>query len=101
MKHVILLLVFFPMFLFAQEKAKLKSNLEGTYQIEFLKSAKEPIGMSPDLIEKIENARKEIQVSYVVVNEHCRIKVLPKNLIAKAQIRPLEEYVIVDKFDNQ
>lgn len=100
MKHVIIALLFFPLSVFAQEKALSKENLRGTYQIEFLKTATNPIAVSAQLMEKIETVRKETEVSYVAVNEHCRIKVFPKNALSDFNVKELEESVIVEKFDN-
>jgi hypothetical protein len=99
MKHVILLLLF-PAFLFAQEKAKVQGKLEGTYQIEFLKSAKAPIAVTGEILEKIESLRAETKVTYLVINEDCRIMILPKNDLSVAKREKLEEFIIVEKFTN-
>jgi len=62
MKHVILLLLFFPAFLFAQEEAKVQGKLTGTYQIEFLKSAKSPIAVAGEILVMMKWLRQEIKV---------------------------------------
>nr|WP_294936622.1 hypothetical protein [uncultured Flavobacterium sp.] len=100
MKYVILLLVFFPTFLFAQETAKWPNKMEGTYQIEFLKTAKEPVAVTGEILQKIEANRKEGQISYLIINEQCRIKILPKNALSESNKKKMEEFVIVEKFEN-
>lgn len=100
MKNLFFLLVFFPLVLFAQENAKLAGKSEGTYQIEFLRSAKEPIAVTGEILQKIEANRKETEVAYLLVNPQCRIKIFPKNTLSAPKAAPVEEYVIVEKFDN-
>lgn len=100
MRHVILLLLFFPMFLFAQEKSKATGKLEGTYQIEFLKTATTPIAVTGEILEKIEALRKESETTYLLINAECRVKIFPKNALKNLDKNISEDYVVVDKFIN-
>jgi len=100
MKQFILLLLFFPIFLFAQEKTKVQGKLTGTYQVEFLKTATAPIAVTGEILEKIETLRTEAIVTYLVINAECRIKILPKNVLSDANKKNFEEFVVVEKFTN-
>lgn len=100
MKNAIFLLLLFPMFLFSQEKAKFADKHHGTYQVEFLRTATAPIAVTGEVLEKIEANRKESQVSYLVINDQCRIKIFPKNVLSDPKRKDVEEFVIVEKFDN-
>lgn len=101
MKQIVLLLFFFPVFIYAQEKAKLTGKLEGTYQVEFLKTATQPVAITGELLEKIEKLREDSKVVYFVVNDQCRIKIFPKNNPKAADKNLSQEYVVVEKFTNE
>ncbi|MBC7696327.1 MAG: hypothetical protein H7141_12875 [Burkholderiales bacterium] len=77
------------------------SEFKKTIQFMFLASEQNnPIGLTIDLINKIENLRQEDKITYLDVNQGCKIKILAKNLIYQKNFVPLEEYVVVEKFSN-
>lgn len=102
-----LLLSFLAINLNAQQNAKQgeskkitsASEIKGTYQLLFLKAEKtDPIGITNDLIEKIESTRDDNKITYLKVNDFCRIKIFPRKDLANLSLK--EEYLIVDKFEN-
>ncbi|MEW5677528.1 hypothetical protein ABGT15_14555 [Flavobacterium enshiense] len=101
MRCLILLFLFVPALLFSQEKAKFADKLEGTYQIEFLKTAMEPIAVTNEILEKIEAIRKEDQTVYLTINEKTRIKVFSRKTVKNIDKTKQQEYVVVEKFINQ
>ncbi|MGX7668782.1 hypothetical protein [Flavobacterium pedocola] len=100
MKHLFLLLMLFPTFLLAQEKAKFPDKLEGTFQIEFLSTATQPIAVTTEILEKIEAIRKEEQTTYFMVNDKVRIKVWSRKALQTIDKTRQPEYVVVEKFTN-
>lgn len=86
-----------------KEIQETKSSLEikKTIQILFLASEKaDPIALTVDLIKKIESLRQENEITYLDINKGCKIKILPKNTINQMNFKPLEEYIVVEKFEN-
>lgn len=72
-----------------------------TIQVVFLSSENvNPIALTNDLINQIENLRDENKITYLEVNKGCRIKILPKNIIRQKDFKPFEEYIIVNKFED-
>ena len=84
----------------AREKHKIMnaSDLKGTYQVQFLKGHDTPMSITIELLEKIEAKREESATSYLTLSDNCRIKILPRNSGADLK---MEEYVVLDKFNNQ
>lgn len=86
-----------------KESAEIPSLAETkrTIQVVFLSSEKDnPVALTGDLIDKIENLRDENKITYLEINQGCRIKILPKNITSQKDFKPMEEYIIVNKFEN-
>ncbi len=84
-----------------KQETKSPSEFKKTIQILFLASEKaDPIALTVDLIKQIEGLRKESEITYLDINKGCKIKILPKNIINQPNLKPLEEYIVVENFEN-
>ncbi len=76
-------------------------EIKKTTQIIFLVTDQyKALALTTDLIKKIEELRTENTTTFLEVSNTCRIKILPKNSINQKDFKPLEEYIIVNKFEN-
>jgi hypothetical protein len=71
-----------------------KQELQGTYQLEFLKGSS-PIALTSELLQKISVIREEDKDSYFMINETCRVHVFARS----RKTETTEEYIIVDSFN--
>lgn len=77
------------------------SEIEGTYQVEFLKSNEgKAFALTTDIIQKIDALRKDNSVTYLKISDGCRLKIFSANQIKQKDFKIKEDYVIVDKFEN-
>jgi hypothetical protein len=80
------------------EKEQKKSMAEkGTYQLEFLSEKQDPVAITFELREEIENHRDQNRITYIQKNGY-RIKVLPYATINAPGFKPVADYVIVERF---
>jgi hypothetical protein len=76
------------------------SEVEGTIQVEFLKSFENiPFSLTPDIIEKIDALRNTDKITYLPISLGCRLKIFPLNQIKQKEFKT-EDYVVVDRFEN-
>lgn len=84
------------------QETKSSFEIKKTIQILFLSSEKaDPIALTVDLIKQIEGLRSENEITYLDINKGCKIKILPKSMINQMNFKPLEEYIIVEKFETK
>lgn len=77
------------------------SEIEGTYQVEFLRVAEgKAFALTTDIIEKIAALRKDNSIAYLQISEECRLKIFSASQIKQKDFKIKEDYVIVDKFEN-
>lgn len=76
------------------------SEVEGTFQVEFLKSFENiPFSLTPDIIEKIDALRSADKIVYLPISQGCRLKIFPLNQIKQKEFKT-EDYIVVDRFEN-
>lgn len=84
-----------------EQEIKHSLDVKKTIQILFLASEKsDPIALTVDLINKIESLRQENEITYLDIDKGCKIKILPKSTINQINFKPLEDYIVVEKFEN-
>jgi hypothetical protein len=70
----------------------------GTYQIQIIDSREKP-AIQISLIDQIDAARKENDVTYISVKENIRIKVLPLSVINAPNFTAVERIVYLNSSD--
>ena len=80
---------------------KLQKEIRGTYQIQMLGTRKQPV-IPLELIQQIENNRKENEVSYINYCSDYRIMVLPRNIISSESFIPVKPitFISLDETDQ-
>lgn len=74
--------------------SKLQKEIRGTYQIQMLGTRKQP-AVPLELIQQIENNRKENEVSYINYCSDYRIMVLPRNRISSDSFIPIQPITFI------
>lgn len=85
---------------FSQDKVKNLEVVKGTFQLEILKTDVEPVSITSELLEKIDDLRKESELAYLQIDDKRRIKIFSRQDLIAGKNRNIEEFVLVDSFKN-
>lgn len=101
MRKICLIISFlFSVMSFSQDKVKNLEVVKGTFQLEILKMDVEPVSITSELLEKIDELRKETEVVYLQIDEVRRIKIFSRRDIMTGKNKNIEEFVLVTSFKN-
>jgi hypothetical protein len=81
--------------LIGQDAPQSQKAAIGTYQIIY-KDVAHAEAVNADILYRVERARDEKEIKYLVLNEFIKIKILPKAVIQSNEYIPLKEFVIGD-----
>lgn len=99
MRKICLIISFlFSVTVFSQDKVKNLELVKGTFQLEILKMDVEPISITTELLEKIDELRKETELVYLQIDEVRRIKIFSRQDIMAGKNKNIEEFVLVTSF---
>ncbi len=90
----------FSVIAFSQDKVKNLDVVKGTFQLEILKIDVEPISITSELLEKIDELRKETELVYLQIDEVRRIKIFSRQDIIAGKNKNIDEFVLVTSFKN-
>lgn len=101
MKKICLIISFLSSVLaFSQDKVKNLEVVKGTFQLEILKMDVEPVSITSELLEKIDDLRKESELVYLQIDNQRRIKIFSRQDLMVGKNKNIEEFVLVDSFKN-
>ena len=101
MRKICLIISFlFSIVAFSQDKVKNLEAVKGTFQLEILKMDVDPISITSELLEKIDNLRKESESVYPQLDESRRIKIFSRRDLVAGKNKNIEEFVLVNSFKN-
>jgi hypothetical protein len=101
MKKICLIISFLSSVLvFSQDKVKNLEVVKGTFQLEILKMDAEPVSITSELLEKIDDLRKESELVYLQIDNQRRIKIFSRQDLMAGKNKNIEEFVLVDSFKN-
>jgi hypothetical protein len=101
MKKICLIITFLSSVLvFSQDKVKNLEIVKGTFQLEILKMDVEPISITSELLEKIDDLRKESELVYLPVDNKRRIKIFSRQDLIEGKNKNIEQFILVDSFKN-
>ncbi|HBD27100.1 hypothetical protein [Flavobacterium sp.] len=101
MRKICLIISFlFSVMAFSQDKVKNLEVVKGTFQLEILKMNVEPVSITSELLEKIDELRKETELVYLQIDEVRRIKIFSRQDIIAGKNKNIEEFVLVTSFKN-
>jgi hypothetical protein len=101
MRKICLVISFlFSVIAFSQDKVKNLDVVKGTFQLEILKIDVEPISITSELLEKIDELRKETELVYLQIDEVRRIKIFSRQDIIAGKNKNIDEFVLVTSFKN-
>lgn len=101
MKKICLIISFlFSVFSFSQDKVKNLEVVKGTFQLEILKMDAEPVSITSELLEKIDELRKETELVYLQIDDKTRIKIFSRQDLISGKNKNIEEFVLVTSFKN-
>mgnify|MGYP006141216351 FL=1 len=101
MKKICLIISFLSSVLaFSQDKVKNLEVVKGTFQLEILKMDVEPVSITSELLEKIDDLRKESELVYLQIDNQRRIKIFSRQDLMAGKNKNIEEFVLVDSFKN-
>lgn len=101
MKKICLIISFLGSVLaFSQDKVKNLEVVKGTFQLEILKMDVEPVSITSELLEKIDDLRKESELVYLQIDNQRRIKIFSRQDLMAGKNKNIEEFVLVDSFKN-
>jgi len=101
MRKICLIISFlFSIVAFSQDKVKNLEAVKGTFQLEILKMDVDPISITSELLEKIDNFRKESESVYLQLDESRRIKIFSRRDLVAGKNKNIEEFVLVNSFKN-
>ena len=101
MKKICLIISFLSSVIaFSQDKVKNLEVVKGTFQLEILKMDVEPVSITSELLEKIDDLRKESELVYLQIDNQRRIKIFSRQDLMAGKNKNIEEFVLVDSFKN-
>lgn len=101
MKKICLIISFlFSVMTFSQDKVKNLEVVKGTFQLEILKLDVEPISITSELLQKIDELRKESELVYLQLDDSRRIKIFSRQELMAGKNKNIEEFILVDSFKN-
>ena len=101
MKKICLIISFLGSVLaFSQDKVKNLEVVKGTFQLEIIKMDVEPVSITSELLEKIDDLRKESELVYLQIDNQRRIKIFSRQDLMAGKNKNIEEFVLVDSFKN-
>lgn len=83
---------------FSQDKVKNLEVVKGTFQLEILKMDVEPVSITSELLEKIEDLRKESELVYLQIDNQRRIKIFSRQDLISGKNKNIEDFVVVNSF---
>lgn len=99
MKKVCLIISFlFSIVTFSQDKVKNLEEVKGTFQLEILKMDVEPVSITSELLEKIDDSRKDSELVYLQIDNNRRIKIFSRQDLILGKNKNIEEFILVDSF---
>jgi hypothetical protein len=99
-KICLIISLLFSFLAFSQDKVKNLEVVKGTFQLEILKMDVEPVSITSELLEKIDDMRKESESVYLQLDESRRIKIFSRRDLAIGKNKNIEEFILVDSFKN-
>ena len=101
MRKICFVITFFSSVLaFSQDKVKNLEIVKGTFQLEILKMDVEPVSISSELLEKIDDLRKESELTYLQIDNKRRIKIFSRRDLLAGKNKNIDEFVLVNSFKN-
>lgn len=78
-------------------------NVNGTFIMEFLDVREAyPMPITKELLLQIESNRDQSRTVYLQLNTYCRVKIFSKDEISREDfVKPSQDYVLVEKFEQQ
>lgn len=99
MKKICLIISFLcSVMAFSQDKVKNLEVVKGTFQLEILKMDVEPVSITSELLEKIEDLRKESELVYLQIDNQRRIKIFSRQDLISGKNKNIEDFVVVNSF---
>lgn len=99
MKKICLIISFlFSIVTFSQDKVKNLEEVKGTFQLEILKMDVEPVSITSELLEKIDDSRKDSELVYLQIDNNRRIKIFSRQDLILGKNKNIEEFILVDSF---
>lgn len=83
---------------FSQDKVKNLEVVKGTFQLEILKMDVEPVSITSELLEKIDDLRKESELVYLQIDDKRRIKIFSRQDLIAGKNKNIEDFVVVNSF---
>lgn len=99
-KICLIIFLLFSFLAFSQDKVKNLEVVKGTFQLEILKMDVEPISITSELLEKIDDLRKESEVVYIQIDDKRRIKIFSRQDLIAGKNKNIKEFILVDSFKN-
>ncbi|MCK6606829.1 MULTISPECIES: hypothetical protein [Flavobacterium] len=99
MKKICLIISFLSSVIaFSQDKVKNLEVVKGTFQLEILKMDVEPVSITSELLEKIDDLRKDSELVYLQIDDKRRIKIFSRQDLISGKNKNIEDYVVVNSF---
>lgn len=99
-KICLIISLLFSFLSFSQDKVKNLEVVKGTFQLEILKMDVEPVSITSELLEKIDNLRKQSESVYLQLDEYRRIKIFSHRDLVAGKNKNIEEFILVNSFKN-
>lgn len=99
MKKICLIISFLSSVIaFSQDKVKNLEVVKGTFQLEILKMDVEPVSITSELLEKIDDLRKDSELVYLQIDDKRRIKIFSRQDLISEKNKNIEDFVVVNSF---